>query len=73
MNIPSLKVVDQQKKKYSVAVLCGGIGGSTLGYTVAGFDVVLSVYSNSKNNMVHWINFPQNEPPSTYRGGGFCF
>jgi DNA (cytosine-5)-methyltransferase 1 len=58
MNIPSLECVNQQKKQYRVAVLCGGIGGSTLGYTAAGLDVVLSVDSSSKNNMVHWINFP---------------
>ncbi|MFF2531507.1 DNA cytosine methyltransferase [Brevibacillus sp. NPDC058079] len=58
MKFPALESVNQKEKGYNVVVLCGGIGAGTLGYTASGLNVVLSVDSNEKNNMIHWINFP---------------
>ncbi|ADO59482.1 DNA cytosine methyltransferase [Paenibacillus polymyxa] len=58
INIPVTDQKNTQQENYNVLVLCGGIGGSTLGYVSAGFTVVMSVDSSSKSNLVHWMNFP---------------
>lgn len=57
MNVASMKEVTEKEKECRVVLVCGSIGGGTIGYSSAGMKVCLSVDSNPKNNVVHEQNF----------------
>lgn len=57
MKIVSMKEIIAKEKECRVVLVCGSIGGGTIGYSSAGMDACLSVDSNSKNNVIHERNF----------------
>jgi DNA (cytosine-5)-methyltransferase 1 len=50
---------EQDGKNIKVGLICGGIGGSSLGYAMTNMQVLVSMDSNAKGNMIHLANFPQ--------------
>lgn len=49
--------VESKQSKFQVAVLCGGIGGSALGYRMAGMNICCSVDKSKKANAIFRENF----------------
>ncbi|WCF11769.1 DNA cytosine methyltransferase (plasmid) [Paenibacillus thiaminolyticus] len=45
-------------KAYSVGVICGGIGGSTIGYLQEGMNVSFNINKGMKANNIYKDNFP---------------
>lgn len=58
MKSPLLEEIRKTEKSYCVVTLCSGIGGSSIGYEMAGFQVCVAVDQNPKSNEIHRMNMP---------------